>query len=508
MNPIPAIESPIIRRALAWKSYDAKSIEDAVELATRFKDEGKYDWFRGQRKKWPLYPSAARKGIDPCTQQEITDEHILLLSWLRRIPGFSKIAEDIDAVLSIAQHYGLRTSLLDFTTDPGIAGFFACSEKRNEMGNGYIYCLNTDDLRRVDRELREYSPEYRTTAEIDFIRPDVPNLWRMEAQHGAFLYAPSNLFDYYIVDEIVFPHPSPLSFPTARDVYPERKSPLELELDHFFAILQNSRWHDAFRKQFPDAKSFVIKAPRNGVHPEFFNEGTLPKLDCWNKSRTKLWQRVPSERMRDTALGEIGLNVDLRMEASVLRARVSFGVMRALCADPSLRKRAVNWVLLPQRRLQAKLVEKIDKIWNGMRSLPYDDSVIADAIGLCFALHRCGFGHATHDEAQSVASQLLGDSIRIGMSDGNGSSSYGYVAIESLQGALRGDMGDRLHISHLHRASSPFALLQMCSSPTRLFRFEEFSRLFGSQVVPMQVMSEETSAVFFSPVRIKGFGLP
>lgn len=498
----------MVRRAIACKTHEVNSIEEAVELATRFKIEGKYNWFRGQQKDWPLYPTAARNGTGPDEEKRVTDVQLLLLSWLRQTPGLSEIADDIDAVLSIAQHYGLPTSLLDFTTDPGIAGYFASSETKEGNQKGCIYCLNTDELRQFDREMREYCTPYCKATEIAFIQQDVPNLWRMEAQHGTFLFAPSNIFDYYLIDVIEFPHPSRLSFPTARDVYPERKSPLEVELDHFFEILAVSQSHEMFRQVFPDAKIYHIEPPPNRVEPQFFKRGTLPKMPCWSKANIAPWQRIPTERLRETAVWEIGLRIDLRAEVSELRSSVAFGIARALSLDPFLRKKSVSWVLLPQRRLQAKLRQQIDLIWNGMRSLPFADETIADAIALCFALHRCGFRDAREEKATEIAAELIGEVIKVGMGDDNGSSSYGYAGTNELRSVIRIDIQSRLRSQFQECASTPFALLQFCSAPERLFMFDQFAELFGRQIVPTQVARAESRGVFFSPARIVGFGLP
>lgn len=507
-NDSPPIESPLVRRAIACQTYSVSSLEEAVELATRFKNQGIYDWFRGQQEDWPLYSSAARRGISQEKQEEIMEEQLLLVRWMRETAGISDIAKDIDAVLAIAQHHGLPTSLLDFTTEPGVAGYFASSDKKGSKGKGFIYCLNTEDLRNFHEEMRAHSPDYRDSSDIAFIHSDVPNLWRMEAQHGVFLYAPSNFFDYYLIDQIEFPHPSNLSFPTKRDIYPEQKSPLEIELDHFFEILANSRFHKALRDRFPDAISHQIEAPKNRVHPEFFKRGTLPKMQGWSKSRMDPWKFFPTERLREKSKAEVGLIIDLRSDASEIRSRVAFGVARALSLDPMLRKKAVNWMLLPQGRLQAKLRGSIDLVWNGMRMLPYDNDVIANAIALCFALHKHGFRDASDEEAKAIIDSLIGNSIKIDIGDSNGSSSEGYASAASLRESIRCDLPKRLRNTYIKHASSPFALLQMCSAPERLFEFDPFISLFGTQIIPTQVMRSETGSIFFSPARIEGFGLP
>jgi hypothetical protein len=500
--------SPIAKRAVSRQTYEVKNIEEAVELAEKFKSEGRYDWFRGQKKDWPLCPTAARRGIDDKTQQKITDDLSMLLVWLKQTPGLESIADDVDAVLSIAQHHGLPTSLLDFTTEPGIAGYFASSDSVKDSGKGVIYCLNTSDLRQVDREMRDCFPEYKSAAEIVFIQASIPNHWRLEAQHGVFLFAPSNIFDYYLVDQIEFPHPSPLPFPTTRDIYPERKSHLENELEHFFGLLASNRFHEELLKTFPDAIVHHLEPPPNRFHSEYFKRGGPSRLACWTDPSIEQWKHIPTERLRETVLGEIGLQVDLRSEPDELRARVAFGVARALSLDSSLRKKAVNWVLLPQRRLQANLREGIDRIWNGMRALPYTDQVIAEAIGLCFALHRCGFQSTNGEDGKRIASALLDNPMLVGIGDSVGSSTYGYVSETDLKNALRKDIKSLLKREYQELDKSPSALVQFCSAPDRLFEFEPFSSIFGSQVVPTQVMSKPNGSVFFSPARIEGFGLP
>jgi hypothetical protein len=43
------------------ETYRVNSVEDAIELARKFKIEGKYDWFRGQlRSDWKLQSSLSR----------------------------------------------------------------------------------------------------------------------------------------------------------------------------------------------------------------------------------------------------------------------------------------------------------------------------------------------------------------------------------------------------------------------------------------------------------------
>ncbi len=499
----------LLSRVLAAETYEAKNVEEAVELAVKFKRDGRYDWFRGQTREWLLRPSIARIDGDDVHLSKAQRRLAIFRHWIRRTPGLEQLGDNEDVVLAIAQHYGIQTPLLDFTTDPGVAGFFAATDVTHDKSQrGCIYCLNTSDLKSFWTQMRRSSKAFRDVPDIDFITVAVPNLWRLEAQHGVFLYGPSNWDDFYVVDSIVFPQSGLPSYPSKDDVCPKRKSQLELLLDSFFMADAFSGWHERVRTVFPEAKFFHAKAPPNRVEPEFFVGGTLRAMPCWRTKALLAWQAITKEPLRETLLGEIGLRIDLRMEPDVLRKCVAFGVLRALEIDPTLRKKAVRWVLLPQKRLQEKLSRSLDWLWNGMRTLPYSNEDIAEAAGLCFALHRLGFSEADRESAEQIASELLGKSVRVEFGAWEGSFGRGFASMADLRDAVRDDIEKRMNARHRKHAQNIQPLLQMCSSPRRLFKFDRFVHVFGRQVIPTQVLRPEGEASFFSPARLEGFGLP
>jgi hypothetical protein len=95
----------------------------AFDLAIQFQQEHRFDWFRGQTKNWPLKPSFAR--LDEDRRERALEKAERFSLWAKTTPGLEPIAANNDHLIAVAQHYGLPTSFIDFTTDPRVAAFFS-----------------------------------------------------------------------------------------------------------------------------------------------------------------------------------------------------------------------------------------------------------------------------------------------------------------------------------------------------------------------------------------------
>lgn len=80
-------------------------------------------------------------------------------------------------MLATAQHHGLAaTTFIDFSYEPEIAGWFA-SQGRVDGKQGTIFM--------VDRCAEEILAAFGASDGLfRFLEPDVPNLWRLQAQRG------------------------------------------------------------------------------------------------------------------------------------------------------------------------------------------------------------------------------------------------------------------------------------------------------------------------------------
>src|SRR4051812_34590385 len=133
-----------------YEVHRARDIDEAIELASKFRDEKQYDWFRGQvRTEWPPYSSLMRRLLkDPDALTTQKGRLFRLAEWLGRTPGLEAMVQDTDAFFAIAQHYGIPTHYIDFTTDPAVAGFFAADTKEPVPPGteSCIFCLDSADL--------------------------------------------------------------------------------------------------------------------------------------------------------------------------------------------------------------------------------------------------------------------------------------------------------------------------------------------------------------------------
>jgi hypothetical protein len=152
----------------------------------------------------------------------------------------------------------------------------------------------------------------------------------------------------------------------------------------------------------------------------------------------------------------------------------------------------------------------LERLWDGLRRLPFTDDEIASAMGNAMALFDT---RRRRQERRSVdweaeAEACFGGVIWVEFGADDGSYSRGFVNTQQLLAAVRGDIADYLSADYKAQVlGNMTGLLQAVFVPSRLFEFRKLANLFATQLAPVQVLTRD-QAVYYSPARLTKFGLP
>ncbi len=160
------------------KSKYIKSITDLISTIEPLGHEDQI-LFRGQDRDDPLLPKIARK--DPTTDTASLEREMLEELKRRTAQDPVLVGKDDWDCLVYAQHYGMATRLLDWTTNPLISLWFAAIDQ-NIATTGYVYLLFVDDDLLLDKT-KDTDPF--SIGKTKVFKPNINNP-RIAAQSGWF----------------------------------------------------------------------------------------------------------------------------------------------------------------------------------------------------------------------------------------------------------------------------------------------------------------------------------
>ena len=137
-NSTNAVASPSMLEEEVQVNSVSEFIEKIVQLD---KKEGTEIFYRGHANRdWKLLPSIFRtpNGVEKEHLNGVEKEHLLFRDMVAHEPqSFSECKSTLDYLVQM-QHYGLPTRLLDMTTNPLVALYFACEQAGDDLDAGIL----------------------------------------------------------------------------------------------------------------------------------------------------------------------------------------------------------------------------------------------------------------------------------------------------------------------------------------------------------------------------------
>lgn len=496
--------------------YQAKDVSSAVSMAEEMKRQGTHEWFRGQTHNWTLQSSLNRNH----SKFEKSVKRLKAFSgWVNITPGLEHLASDVDSTIAVAQHYGLPTHFIDFTTEPYVAGYFASENvsltdpedfdfEKEELRFfssepatdkvGCILCLNRENLLRVWKSAAAVRPVSKEQ-EPEFLITSVPDLWRLEAQHGVFFYCPIERFEEVVfdLDRIVFPHCGPVEWPAKDMIYPERKSSLEILLDQYF-LLERIEAFNEYQKEIGLDKLMVEQLSFSSERAP-----SVPVHSSWEETSIKSYlSAAPSSFF--SSISEVTWTIEFHTLTSAQNASYSVReqVLTKLKEEPNARKELIRWKSGdPAFDAAATLV------WDGLRQLPCTGEDIAIAIGNCAGLCYTAL-KLNQDDFLASKAYYETDVMEVEFSTTEKGFSRAYISKQTLLETFRDDINEFLNPDEQARLfDEPGDILLKILNPKCMFPFNRFEKLFLHEAVPSQAVWRRNT-IIYSPARIEVFGLP
>jgi hypothetical protein len=448
------------------------SVAEAIALCKRLKEAGKYDLFRGQTRDWPkLVPSLLRVADDALIVAEKSLNEFL--EWAEVVPQMAVYREQRVAPMAIAQHYGIPTRFLDLTRRPEIAATFSkASPNSDTIGKtAVIYCFNSHELSTVEG--------------TEIIEINVDNLWRLEAQDGLFL----NVQDDDAAATIR-KHAYRIHFPLTEispdeqeEIYPVRKSALECVIDQW---LYRKQVEDLFSEITSDGNINFVSATRRQTYDGAFRWRNQPDLEpawCNNDQR---WALPPVETVTLLADPRV-LTITPRqsIELKQLKNEIEQAIEQPLVESITTGRLITFDIKLPMNagHFDWAVSTLSNRCWDGIRSLPYDQSEILNCMSLLISLLIIRSQKAPSDfdwEDEYWGEHTILETAPVG----------GHIEAGGVK------LADLLECIHEHPPSNLTAYMRMklkedpifamnfITDAWILFDFEKFKKVFCEQFIP------------------------
>ena len=498
--------------------YIVSSLYEAYALVLDFKKAGRYDWFRGQIHSWPIISSLSR------LPKEKSDSAIEKLNrfatWASSIQDLKELPSFKDAVLAIAQHYGIPTPLVDFTTSPEVACFFASDgvpfETKADISMSCIYCLSTSEVNAV----------LKTATEDMNLKPrlldiSIKSHWRLQAQKSVFFYLPwrgemvekGALNSIFSIGTIQFPFSRRgLNFTRREDIYPTRKSTLENILEQYFATERVAETRP-FVREFYGESIIELRQPDHSKH---FKGNTLPpKHSSWDTKILDEWISIPDEKHKrvisnrkacitipyKNGFRELGESC----RDQINRTLIEIEYDRDILLDFLFIDGQGNSICLNDQESGTKtdvnVGQMLNKVWDGMRNLPFTNEHIFSCLAHTLLLLSWDYFYSNKNVFHEYGTQNI--SLRFGANPD--SYTVAIIPTYELYASIRSDLWDHLSAegTKILCGTNPDDIFRLAVLPAIIFDFDHLVSLFAEYIIPSQALIRYSKElIYYSPAHI------
>jgi hypothetical protein len=491
------------------------TIDEAIQFALDGQKEGRWDLFRGETNAARKVTTSLERRKDAAYEEALRRMNEFN-EWAKQQMLMAPYHGNADAIIAIAQHYGLATPFLDLTDNPRVAGFFACDTRKTPPHDqeATIICINSADFMdfvngQFAFMVRKAEPEAPLP---EFLRINVDNLWRLQQQQGSFLWNPHHDFEaWYDFDRIVFPYTRDGQLvPRRSAIYPEDQSPLEQTLTQFFMNERLREGNAAIQTRLKGRAVHFEVDVTEAYESSSWSNGDLASSQDWDQAL--IWS-IPKVEHASDALPGYQVPVDPKKPLPEIVQDLKTFVGRldiSETRDAALYFPEQNG---PFANHYPRISAALRRLWNGMRVLPYTDDEIRFALlrtleWLPDAIEQGGMSGATPDGYVPIdlAVELTG----------KGPYSNALVSLTGLCEAYNPNFitaAERKLNEAL--ANHEYGGISLPARPRERFTFTGLRKLMVEEVIPSQVSKRILSDgqqgletyIAFSPAELNVIGL-
>lgn len=496
-------------------------------------------FFRGQIHPWRLRASIHRS---PNVTEE-AEKTARFVEWLKQNHYLcsEKVQPQYNEFLAVAQHYGYKTDLIDFTTDIEVAAFFATDfpslDKLPEEKCGCLWCVSLDEIScmqsifwdAVEKEIiteQQVIEQFRENKLSPFFQFDFPGLSRIKNQAGVFLWDIHGIFtsSYFDGPDILFNQTEPNAYMTERVnrqlIYPAPNA-LEREIERYiyprnhFQTIQSSEYKELL------AKCNVYRL--QPVGDKYSDLANVLNEYIWEDEDWKSYNKsfYPNNEVYNTKICQLK---DISSESIKKEHLIK------MISD--YKKNLVEGCILEFKCESTYLADIINEMIHTLYYYPYNDEQCAEALyyamryaETALRMFKDANGRPWHGELYSlsnnvpldrVAEEVYGGSVvQVELGDEVGVSTRGFVCREYLQRIDKKDKDEQLKkaITYIKDNHMPLQdnftlleLMRMVTNPRKLFDFDDICHIFVKYILPYQFTFRSNECRIYIPSLVTNFG--